>query len=352
MIPWLEISSRRRKSVYISETTPTISATNCKRMKTTSILIAAVAITTQGICFASLPVSRVSTVVSIPVTPGVAKMISIPVQRTVTARARVGSVSGDNVTLSVPLPGAITSAHVALIVTGVHRGKFFDLNIGSSTASVLNLTGLSTSGISLDSSDRLDLIENWTLRSLFQNSNAFASALSGSACQVAVYNGGSAVFYWLQSGASGGWKTVSGNIASDTVVIPFGSSIKIIQRGGRTTINLTGLQPSGRQAVFGASVGGTFYVSNPFFRDITTGTIKAQLTPSALSGTAERLILDNAGSFVTYWRRTSDGALVNLATNAVLPDTTVIPAGTGFGVVKRSATPSNRFVTFEEPFAP
>lgn len=321
-------------------------------MKKLLLMTAATAFAAAPFVHAQLPVSRTTSIVSVPSTAGQVQLLSIPVHREPVHRSIVSAVSGSTVTLADPLEATLSGAHVAMIVTGTHRGKWFNIDTAVSTISELTLVSF-PGGVTLTTGlDQLEIIPNWTLGTLFANSNAVPGFLDGFASNCFINVGGSNIGYWLRNTTPAQWQTIGTNTPSDNVVVPFGASIRFTQRSVNNVV-FSGVRFSGRQALPAPVQGAVSWVSLPYYRNYTSGELKNLIAGSFLEGLADQLIINTGGSNIAYYKNNSNQLIrITAPSGGVLDDSTVIPAGSGIGIVRRQGTIAERFVPIIEPFTP
>lgn len=297
--------------------------------------IAAFAICGATPLLANLPVSRTTSLQAVNVVASSRIFLGLPGHAEPLLRSQVTSVASDNVTLSSSVPSITPGSAVALVVTGANRGRNF--TVLSSTPTTVTLQGLASSGVSLDGSDQLELIPLWTLGTLPVTNlteGEVGDPSTGDKATIVSSTGLATTYYLTDTG----WVTESGDIPSDSAIIPFGGSI-LYQPLNTGIVVVSGVVPPTRSARESGS-GILAAVANKFGQSLTLASLESSVVQGELGdpSTGDRLLISDSGLIVEVyfaddddWHKTSDDSVVSSAT--------VIPAGQGFAVKSVDASP-------------
>ena len=299
-------------------------------MKSTTLCLAAfAAFGLASHSSASLPVSRTSAVVSVNMAAGVLNLVSLPYTAQPLHRSAVSSVSGSVVTLA-DAPPAITGAHVAQIVTGVHRGKFF--SISSSSGATITLSAFT--GVTLDSSDEIVIIPNWTLDALFPGGFGLAGGEEIAISDVVSFGGKE---YYYNTDANE-WRDADENPAGSAAV-DFDGAIFIKPTSAKPVV-ISGIQRYGVQSVKPAT-GVLELISPPFVQATTLDSLTSKVAGGEEIAIADRVAFESGG-FFTYYYYNTDASEWRDENDNTIPGSTSTPAGKGFIIISQSGN----FISF------
>ena len=284
---------------------------------------------------ANLPVSRTTSLQAVNVTASAQTFLGLPGHAEPVFRGQVVSTASNTITVAGTVPAISPNSAIAMVVTGVNRGRYF--TIVSATSSSVTLSGFSSSGVSLDASDQLEVIPLWTLGTLpISNLTNGEEGDPTSGDRVLVVSAtGLATTYYL---AETSWLNVAGDVPSNSAVVPFGAAVLFIPATTKQVV-VSGVVPPTRVArESGTSTLAS--VANKFGQSLTLASLQSRVVQGELgdptSGDRVSLIIAGAVTQVYFaddnqWHRTSDDSVVSAATT--------IPAGGGFLLLSVDALP-------------
>lgn len=302
--------------------------THCMKLalEKTFGLLALVALTTGSAMAQAdkLPVSRTAGVIDVALPVNQTTLMALPLVEIV-ASGTVNAVSGSNLTLtSTPstLPNVISTPHAIKITSrDDHRGAGATAPAGSSTnayglsAQITAQTGQQVTAALATApnvGDEFVIYRLETLDSVFGATNtAGLTGASGAANADTVFieaAGNFVGYYYKSSGVGGtGWRTVVGNTAAGTTVIPPNKGLMVSRKptGSLVNIRITGDTLPGNEVP--AVAAGFNLLNNPFTVGTTlaASTIKDHVTGASGAANADAIFLENAGVLTAYYFKSS-----------------------------------------------
>lgn len=288
---------------------------------------------------AELPLSRTTSVVSVPVVASTPELVGLPLHAEPVFRGTVTGTSGNVLSVSGSVPSLTANGAVAVVVTGVSRGRYF--TVSASTASSLTLTGFSGSGVSLTNGyDEVQVIPLYTLGTLpISNLTYGEEGDPSSGDRVTVWNAaGVATNYYLAEEGTG-WLSTPGDVPSNSVVVPHNSAV-IFTAPGTKTIAVSGVLPtvpSLRESTISTITG----LAGPHGQNLTLADLESRVVAGELGDptSGDRVILFNGITLITVYFASDDNQWHNAVGDAVVPNTTAIPSGSGFAIISVDSDP-------------
>jgi len=260
-----------------------------------------------------LPISRVSGIVKVALSTGVNR-VGIPFIRepaitpkfvTTTTAVNATSFVSSGAAFSAD---AFNNTHSVLFISGANDGLAFPIT--SNTSDTINIDG--SIGIPLKANlDRFIVVTDWTLGTLLAAGGGLGVADTvriGVDTEPYTFNGAN----WVDSS----------NAVSNNVRIPHLVGLTITLVGAPIDFFLNGVSRVGTQR-FPRGKDDDALVSNPFFADLTLGSLTSMVNPATVPAGADTVTLDGA----TYFLRAGQGFRLTSSPNGANQDSVVFQAG-------------------------
>jgi hypothetical protein len=316
-----------------------------------------------------LPVSRTAGVLNVSLPINQTSLLALPLVEII-ASGTVSTVSGNNLTLAsspTSLPDVMTNPHAIKITsrddqrgTGTNAPTGSSTNAYGRTAQITAQTGQQVTAVlaaAPNVGDEYVIYRLETLNSLFGTTNIAGlngASTSANADTVFIESAGNFVGYYYKSTGVGGtgWRTVVGNTAAGTTVVPPNKGLMVTRRnaGSTVTIRVMGDALPGNETATVAA--GFNLLNNPFTTSTTLGAsfINSFITGSSTAPGADAIYLENAGVVTAYYYKNAGVGGVGWRTvvgNIVSDSVTVAP---GKAIVFQEKAGTVGF-TLPEPFA-